>query len=434
MYGVIAFNKEEQSPFASFGEFKRYGRGSACKGCRVARVKCTGKLGCTDCERCKRLGWPCQYTDGRKRRSRGNGPPVDNPREDTASNEPIPPDEASPGSPSSARSNSPPLDTSTWDELPLTTSDGLDFGFDMWMSTSSPPDPHFTTESLQAVLNFDPSLQADSGFTPSVSVEERQPERLSGISEPCETYASHFPDLTQNGSNDGENGASNKAPSSELVASGLRNDVLGLIPAVQQCRCHQTITSLLSILRGWTLGEGLGGSLQANDDGTSLNNAKVEEFLGLFEKSMVQLQTVEGCPQVCILSQDLAILLLLVVEQLAKLLLRLAANYRVGSFRSPTDVSPKGSLHLLGVQGAMSESAPNTQLAKIGSFETKDPQDLHMIKKLLLQIRSSTLDAYICRWSDRVKHSGLKSLEIDLRGIRAELSKVTGGETGTYET
>ncbi|KAI2771553.1 hypothetical protein F4815DRAFT_488863 [Daldinia loculata] len=46
-----------------------------------------------------------------------------------------------------------------------------------------------------------------------------------------------------------------------------------------------------------------------------------------------------------------------------------------------------------------------------------------MIMKLLLQIRAQALDAYIYRWTDKIKHYGFENLEADLGKIREDLSR-----------
>ncbi|GAW16733.1 hypothetical protein ANO14919_061700 [Xylariales sp. No.14919] len=139
---------------------------------------------------------------------------------------------------------------------------------------------------------------------------------------------------------------------------------------------------------------------------------------------------VERCPQTCILSQDLVTLLLLVVEQLAKLLLSLTADFIGASRVSGSPTSPTEIPRVRTSQNSI-RKRQDVPSARIGSFEIQDPFDLQMMMKLLLQMWPRALDGYIRRWSHKIKNYGLENRETDLRKIQKDLNEVTGGGPAT---
>ncbi|TGJ83734.1 hypothetical protein E0Z10_g5026 [Xylaria hypoxylon] len=446
MYGIITFNKGE-TPAAEFrAELGKYGRGSACTGCRISRVKCSGKLDGTDCDRCKRLAMPCQYTNSQTRRHRRNSPPRGNNRKSGTSTISRSPEHSNSNSHSSGVSSPPlrpsssppdlsnsPLDLSSWDERHFMTDESLELDFDTWLQLHSFPSPPLVAEPLH------PGPQIESVVTPPysdrLSPTSVQPEQLPEDGDKRETSAACF-SVLGNGKIDEDDAAAHELTTFGVFLQHQDDTSNAQESIICQCKCHKETTSSLSIIRGWTLGGRAGAGLGISADGTTFNYAKIEEFLTLFEKSIVQLQMVEKCPQACILSQDLAILLLLVVEQLARLLLSLATDLTGGSGGSPIDISPMRTSCLLDFQTTMSNSVQkrrHIRPSRIGAFEIQDPFDLQMIMKLLLQIRAQALDAYICRWNDTIKHYGLNNLETDLRKIRKDLNEMTGGLPATLE-
>ncbi|KAI0206673.1 hypothetical protein F4808DRAFT_404869 [Astrocystis sublimbata] len=426
MYGIIAFNnKGEQSASSEFrAEPKKYGRGMACQGCRIARVKCSGKLDGSDCERCKGLEVQCRYTNAASRgKRRDNTSTRDNTATSTRSASPKPAKDSLP----SPVPRSPTLEIPNYDEPHLMPDNSFGFDFDMWLPMAGVQDPVSVVEPFG--LGAGPP--ADSILTPPYTEPRSLPsvpsEKLLGTGE---NWDIHLPQLSvkpQQGLADSESLSTQMIPG----LLGHENDLAGLI---YPCSCHQATTSCLSMLRGWSLGERPGAGLDVNDGGSALSNrAVVEDFLALFEKSIEQLQMIENCPQGCIVSQDLAILLLLAVEQLAKLLLSLASDFAGGSLQSHDEISlrkksPAAHLGEDASCGGAAEPGTDKRVSRIGTFEIRDPLDLKKITQLLLQIRTQTLDAYICRWADKIKHFGLHNLQFTLGNIREDLNKVKCAE------
>ncbi|KAI1419593.1 hypothetical protein F5Y12DRAFT_232257 [Xylaria sp. FL1777] len=434
MYGIISFNKGEQSASAEFrAQPRKYGRGSACKGCRIARVKCSGTLHGTDCDRCKRLEMDCQYPSIQTRGHRRDSPPPDSTRDSTPSTRPVTPKLTYLESPLSPVSTSPTLDITNRDEPHLMTDESFGFGLDLWLPIGGLQDHPSGVEPHQLVAGSSGIHQIESLLTPphteSLSLDPVQPKKLPGTGEMCETYATHFPNSAQHELHDEHGMGRHETGPFKAIPDhpGVIPDLAG---AICPCRCHQGTTSCLSMLRGWTLDRRPGAVREVDDHDTSLKCAKAEEFLPLFEKLIAQLEMIENCPQDCIMSQDLAILLLLAVEKLAELLLSLAADFTGNTPSSNKGISPRTDSQARtsrGNTGVGIQPTVDKRVARIGSYEIQDPGDLQMIMQLLLQIRTRALDAYVCRWSNRIKHFGLKSLEIALANIREELSKVTGG-------
>lgn len=471
MYGILAFNKGEKAALAEFrAESGKYGRGSACKGCRISRVKCSGKLDATDCDRCKRLRMPCHYTNNPNRRNGSNinnnnnnsqarGSSTSSSSSSAAITPPKPgslrPSTSSDSYPSSTTS-SPRIDPTSWDEVQLVPDEfqlGLDF--DMWLQLHSP--------EQTPTLGTGPKDNMSSTISPQTCWDPQSIQPL-GQSEPSE------PLHQQNGT--GETSEANESMGITgqdltdfklfpILADEAQTPAPVLAPpgsSQSVCHCHPSTTSLLSILRGWALGGGPSARLGINTDGLAIDCSKIGDFLALFEESIVQLEMVKNCHMACIRSQDLAILLLLVVEQLAKLLLSLAANFptegsviatgagfshlnfcsKYVSHRRPqiSEATPSGSGSSKSDNSNNNNSrqGQDTRRLRIGSFEVKDAPDLLMITKILLQIRTRALDTYICRLSAKIQMYGLQNLEAELRNIREDLSRITGSQTVSPES
>ncbi|KAK8080607.1 hypothetical protein PG997_008425 [Apiospora hydei] len=196
------------------------------------------------------------------------------------------------------------------------------------------------------------------------------------------------------------------------------------------CQCLQGLTSSLSMLR-CSLARYQGGleadlGIRASDvSGGSMSSSQVraDEFLELFEKVFEKLRRAETCPLACMLSQDLAILLLLVVEQLVELLLGFATDLFIGSAASSLSSS------VLGPEGdearqqnaAAGRSGSSSWRVSVGAFEITDPTEHQLLVKQLLQNRAQGLGAFIAKLSDMMKHKGLNGLGTDLRRIREGL-------------
>ncbi|KAI0835721.1 hypothetical protein F5Y06DRAFT_275192 [Hypoxylon sp. FL0890] len=421
MYGIIAFNKGEKSPSAEFSaELGRYGRGSACKECRISRVRCSGTLDGKICNRCKRLSKRCLYTNSQGQRHHRNNQSLDINHKSVTSTRAASPDQATSDNHSSDTSSSSQLDLANCDEAQVMTDDPLEIDFGGWLQLESTPS---VTESLRPHIDL-VATPPRTELPDPLCLPPLQPELSQDDGGTYETSELRFTGLGDSGT--GKDPMANH----ELATSKSFPDLQGWISDARgsacQCKCLQAMTSSLSFLRNWTWGRSSGPDSGVKADGAGFNCVKVEDFLSLFEKSMVQLQTVENCPMACILSQDLAILLLLIVEQLTKLLLSLAAD-SIGRTDEPSlDISARPPPWPLGNQAAASTSSQQGQdirLARIGTFEIMDPLDLQMIMRLLLQIRTQALNAYIYRWSNKIKSYGFKNLEADLLKIREDLSR-----------
>ncbi|KAH9986874.1 hypothetical protein F4779DRAFT_611715, partial [Xylariaceae sp. FL0662B] len=307
MYGVIAFNKGEKASSAEFrAELGRYGRGAACKQCRISRVRCSGTLDGENCNRSKRLAKRCLYTDKRNHRSSqtvgSNGKSV-------ASTKGASPEQSSSDNQLPVALDS-SLDLASSDEAQFVADDALRLDFEGWLPSNS-------ISSVTESLRPDIDLMASPSGTGTLDPLCFPPLELEGSQksgEVCKHSARRL-GLTDAGID--ENG---------VAVPDLQDSITDTRGFACQCKCLQALTSSLSFLRGWTWGGGSGVDSGVRANGVALNCVKVEDFLALFEKAMAQLQIAENCPLACILSQDLAILLLVVVEQLAKLLLSLSAD------------------------------------------------------------------------------------------------------------
>lgn len=411
MYSIIAFNKGETSSSTEVrAELGRYGRGSACKGCRTSRVRCSGKLNGTDCERCKRLAKPCLYSSSQSQHHHRNSQPIDSNDKTAQSTETPSPDQPNSDDHWSGVPDSSLPDSTTSDEAQFMVNDPLELDFEMWLQRQNAPSAIEPLRSQIDLVAPSPRTElADHLNYPSLQPEPSR-EDLDG----CELSTHVVP-----GVGDNEPGKGSTVDHGLMRFPGSESWTSDTLGPISQCKCLQAMTSSLSILRGWTWGGGSGVDPRSRTaEGPAFNFVKAEGFLALFEKSMTQLQIAENCPLACVLSHDLGILLLLVVEQLAKLLLI------GGSSASPLNISPVHHPTEIPTAGNSAQQGLDIRPARIGTFEINNPLDIEMIMKLLLQMRARTLDAYVLRWCDKIKHYGLKSLETDLEAIREDLSKV----------
>ncbi|KAI2463005.1 hypothetical protein F4781DRAFT_426706 [Annulohypoxylon bovei var. microspora] len=412
MYGIIAFNKGEKSPAAEFpAEHGRYGRGSACKECRISRVRCSGKLDGKNCDRCKRLAKPCLYISNQTQRHHRSTQSLErNPRGSASTGVAS---ETSDNHSSDASGSSPP-GLSSGDESQFATEDPLGLDFERWLQLQSNPT---VTEPIRPPIDLVATPPQTSPDSLCISLLEPEGSLENGVM--CETSTSHFSGLGD--------GIAGPKPAECESFPDLQSWIADTRGSTSRCKCLPAMTSSLSILRSWTWGGGPGIDSGMRTDDATFNYVKVEDFLTVFEKSMTQLRIAENCPLACILSQDLAFLLLLVVEQLAKLLLSLAADGVGEHGRSPLDISVRSIPRSMGIQTPArngDRQGPGPRHARIGTFEIVDPIDLQMIMKLLLQIRTQALDAYIRRWKDKINSYGLRNLEADLKRILEDLSSV----------
>ncbi|KAI0169615.1 hypothetical protein GGR52DRAFT_573677 [Hypoxylon sp. FL1284] len=397
MYGIIVFNKGEKAPSTEFrAEAGRYGRGSACKECRISRVRCSGTLDGENCSRCKRLAKPCLYPSKRTHHRNRNS------HKKTAPTRAASPEQGVSESCASGSSSSSPPDMGSSDEGQFFADDQLELDFEKWDPLHNAPP---LAEPLQPCIDLmlTPPI---TEFSDSLGLPPLQPEGSQKDSTVSDFFGNR------------ELATAHPFPDLQDTISDTRG------PACQ-CTCLQAMMSSLSSLRCWDRSGRLGVNPGTRTDGVPLSHARVEDFLALFEKSMAQLQVVESCSLVCILSQGLIILLLLVIEQLAKLLLILAADSTGQAGGSSSDVLSRPATSALGIQEAASnviQKGQDGRLARIGTFETMDPIDLQMITRLLLHIRIQALDAFIGRWSDKIRHCGFENLEADLEKIREDLS------------
>ncbi|KAI2605302.1 uncharacterized protein GGS25DRAFT_504560 [Hypoxylon fragiforme] len=444
MYGIIAFNKGEKSPSTEFrAELGRYGRGLACKECRISRVRCSGKLDGKNCDRCKRLAKPCLYTNNQNQRhTRANSSVDVGGRKSRTSTRAPSPEQASLENSSSESSAPSPPDQKSSDESQFVTDefvadDNLGLDFDGWLQLQNSPT---ITEALGSHIDV-VATSPHTELPEPLYLPPLQVEGLGDDEKMCDGSEGRSPKSRDSGIGE-DSVMGHDLPTSismpDLHAMQDMQDMQDLMPDTwgsgwgtpSQCKCLQAMTSSISILRSWTWGGECVLGSGTRPDGLSFNCVKVEDFLAVFEKSMTHLIMAENCPLACTLSHDLAVLLLLVVEQLSKMLLSIAADLAGGGGSSkpshltmsavstPCFIGNKMAANLASQQGQ------DTRFARIGTFEIMDPLDQQMIMKLLLQIRTQALDAYVRRWSDKVRNYGLHDLEVDLKKIRADLSRV----------
>lgn len=423
MYSIITFKKGQASPSTEVcGELGRCRRGLACKECRISRVKCSGKLDGKDCERCKRLGKFCYYTKSQSRNhhhergERGFRSHRKRPASTTAGSSKGVNGDNDLSDPLSLS----PTDATSSEESQFTLDDIPDFDFGAWLqlqntspSTEEPTGLHIGSAADVGTTELPNSLQLPFLQSEGLDEDQRgkdQPLRVSGSEE---------------GTNDKSLVAGGETSAIKPVPD-LRNWRADAPNSICQCECLQAMTSSLSILRGYTWCDDRGRDHGIKATGAALISVKVEEFLTLFERSMARLQIVEDCPLVCVLTQELVILVLLVVEQLAKLLAKLAEDLvqetSANSSAISKNLTPNPSVAQTDTHGR-ARKGQDIPFARIGIFEITDPLDLQMMMKQLLQIRARALDGYICRWATKANNYGLEELEADLSKIRGDLKK-----------
>ncbi|OTA98479.1 hypothetical protein M426DRAFT_28422 [Hypoxylon sp. CI-4A] len=412
MYGIIAFNKGDNETSAEFRPGSgRYGRGSACKQCRISRVRCSGTRDGESCRRCKRLAKRCYYISKQPQRNNASNQFPETNDTSVALPGAISPEPANPNSPMPHATSASPSNLTSCDAAQPFTSNLPELDFEEWFNNTS-LEPEFPQPNIDLGV-------LDAPCFPSLHLED-----VRGNDDLCDNLAPLSSELKDDGAGE-ENVLRHEPDASKpyLDHQDRTSDGRGMCC---QCNCLKALTSSLSFLRSWTRDGQAAVESGIMVGGMALNCVEAEDFLTLFDKSMAQLRTAESCPMACILSQDLAILLLVVLEQLAKLLLSLATDPTRGSREFPLDVPPQLSPHSLRIQDTESNSTQpgrGIRLARIGTFETMDSFDLQMIMKLLLQIRTQSLDAYIGRLSNKIKGYGLETLEADLKKITEDLSK-----------
>ncbi|KAH8162595.1 hypothetical protein CIB48_g5647 [Xylaria polymorpha] len=393
MYGILAFGKgQRKAGLTEFpAESRKCGRGSACQKCRISKVKCSGTLNGTVCQRCKGRGIACYYRNDQTRRPHRDSLSLDDNDMSPESTSFGSSEQSNIASHSPSTSSSPrvyPTDWNKWQSMP-DESLGLDFDLLVELHTAQQP-LDLGAQTASAITPPPSVFQSFPPFQPEQSYDDGDKWAMGDVNSPIDV-ATLFP-----------------------AGKGWTSNALEPL-----CTCYQATTWSLSALRGWTLGGEPGTKPGISANGATINCAKVEDFLPLFEESFAQLQSIENCPRACILSQDLAILLLLVIEQLAKLVQDFAAGFRFAL-----------DLSLDRMQGSptVSYNEPQQEHAvppvKIGSFEIKDNIALLMIIKTLLQIRTNSLDMYICRWGEKAKQYGLEKIEVEIQSIREGLGKI----------
>ncbi|KAK8052034.1 hypothetical protein PG993_003419 [Apiospora rasikravindrae] len=481
MYGIIAFDNRRKPLTGEFrAELRKYRRGSACKGCRTSRSRCSGKLDGTPCDRCQRLGNPCLYTTNNNNQgqcaaiattptqrsshhdnnSSTSGPTSPNSSTQDDSHEKnkqitppntVPPEPATAEKGSRNTSDGNSLSTgANYDESQSLTYDAHEFGLDGWCQQ---------LQDLPSMTDFAwPELDDSSANTPrhsSILLEDPQcppPPRtllqeveaaipgngggacsLSSAPQPSVAFEKHLEE-GQNGdvgTNTEEATAVSSSAFSFLKSPGGWPLVLeGASGATtdHHHQCLQDLTSSLSMLR-CSLARNQGGlevdlGIRASGvSGGSVSSSQVraDEFLELFEKVFEKLRRAETCPLACMLSQNLAILLLLVVEQLVELMLGFAADLFVGGAApslSSSIFEPEGDD---ACQQNTATGSGSSWRVTIGAFEITDPTEHQLLVKQLLQNRAQGLGAFIAKLSDMMKHKGLSGLETDLRRIREGL-------------
>ncbi|KAI1183570.1 hypothetical protein F5B17DRAFT_448131 [Nemania serpens] len=415
MYGIIAFNKEGNPQSTEFcAEIGKYRRGWACNGCRIARVKCSGRLDGSHCNRCKRLSTRCLYPNHSRNRQPGRDgrlPPECN-RKDTEANTPTSPKLMNPAG---------PLNLTSWEDIDSATDGPLELDFDAWFQ---PPNASSTTELPQSHTELAIALPFDELSSPQhlLSSQTQESQRDGEVYTDSTTRSSESVE-----SEIDDDGLSVCAFANSNSPPGLKICIAGATPSASSCNCLQAMTSSLSGLRSWKQS---GSNMESKASSITFNHIKAENFLVLFEKSMTRLRMVENCSLACILSQDLSILLLLIIEQLANLLSDLIEGLATSPLDDPQSTSlPIGhDPHQADTHSVVNKNVPPTRdirRARIGTFEIRDPLDLEAILKSLLRIRMQALDAYISRWDQKIQEYGLKSLTGDLERIRKNLSRIS---------
>ncbi|KAI1807633.1 hypothetical protein F4811DRAFT_446873 [Daldinia bambusicola] len=418
MYSIIALNKGKMcSPVEFRAEHGRYRRKLACKACRLGRTKCSGAFDDRPCTRCKRLGKSCVYENNKTqgRRCGSNSPETrsEGSSEDAELVGVAPPEQDYPNINSPGTSSSSPMGSPNGDTPQFVPDDSLGFDFKYLAQLQDTSSMNMFASHSELVAPLPQMEFLDPLFLFSSHTHKLQQNN--------KTYETPVPPLAVAVGRERNIRTGYELISSEPLFDFQNRTYDARGPSSCQYKCLHALTSSLSSLRSW-IGSNRGSQYpeMGVGDVPLTYAAKAEDVLALFEKSMAQLQAAENCPLACVLSRDLSILLLLVVEQLANLLLSLAESSLGNTLRK----LPCGSSHYHHHQGHGGDGGGSIQLARIGTFEITNLQDLQMSTKLLLQIRAQVLDAYICRWSDKVRHYGLGNLEADLRRIREDLGRV----------
>ncbi|KAI1482436.1 hypothetical protein F4774DRAFT_407045 [Daldinia eschscholtzii] len=426
MYSIISLNKGDKCPTVEFRAARgRYKRKSACKACRLGRTRCSGTLDGGPCTRCKRLGKSCQYENGKTRGGHCGNYSPEGDSKDTESIGATPPEQEDSDiySPSTSSSSSPGVPSSDTTQSVTDDSLGIDFNDfdfnDLAQLQDIPSKPLFP--SLLELVATSPQMDFPGPLFPFLPLcdEPRQKN---------EAYEIPAPDLAVLC-----DARLNRVTGHEQLVFpeslfDFRNGPPDAVGSSCQHKCLHTMTSSLSFLRSRACARrgsehpeiGIG-----DDVPFPFNYTNVEDVLAVFERSMARLRIVENCPLACILSQDLFILLLLVVEMLANLLLGLAGSLLdvPGTPAPPLGSDQQGGHHQRHPHHQHNHhgGGSSIRLGRIGTFEITNHQDLQMIMKLLLQSRAQVLDAYICRWSGKIPQGEFGSLEADLGKIREDL-------------
>lgn len=427
MYGTISFNDGLTSPSADLRVFDaaqgRRLRQAACDRCRTSRVKCHRQEGSSACDRCSRLEKSCRYQHSHGNRQTNPQHPqapgsnlLDN---GTGSPRPVfdSPSVAMPNSgqsehtherespASSAPSTSSALPPSDTPSLMIDDTSSIDLSF-QWPSTLEQFDVgHTSWDSL------DMDTMVGAQIAPSQNLDMFAHDNLSANDNPLEL--TKIPPTNSGASGDlhrhrtvQQATETTRMPFDPPAAASpsLSEDLLtmarsraGSIPdkeasLLYPCSCLRKLTSNLHMLQSSTK-----AAVPRSTSGTT-GVISVDQYLVLHQDSMAKLCAVEACQYTCLQSWDLALLVFMSIDHLAKIQLdlasRVAAPEHTTSSRTSPGRTPDDSLLVI----------------KVGAFKLDDLNERQKVVRQLLLHRIQGLQAYCGRSNARLVRFGLGDL------------------------
>ncbi|KAI0191882.1 hypothetical protein F4808DRAFT_381532 [Astrocystis sublimbata] len=464
MFGTLSLSSGDQSAEFTNNPYKaRAGRTRhlACDRCRVAKVKCDGEK--PSCKQCARWGNSCTYTTTRKPRKPRvksqhhltrdciifEGPPGSLGGQagngDAGKSAITSPRDCHVPSTPSIRSVARPDATVPGGDTVGSTENTFHLGF--WNEHNDAEDfAHFDDDTLASLNSafLDSGEELDAYFSGFVSSTSAGDGSMAGSM--VDSPAWSLPICTVGDDAGTENALpwrerplqpkeiESLEPNVEYEqhicthqASSLASVDLGSSPvaghhrvAPGQCNCLQQLTSSLFSLNNASSDSSTSSSTQNN----LVNAINLDCFLALFKDLIEKWESVRKCASACFLRREFAVLLIMNVEQLAKMLL--------ASLRVVHDEDGSQS-HIAGPCEQRPSILPVCRSAiNVGRFVVDDVADQALIVVQLLRMRIGQLDAFIKSIHSRLVHAGLGECCIKLGAIMLALGKAVRKVEGKH--
>lgn len=441
MYGTISFNNGLKSPSADLRTFDvaqgRRLRQAACDRCRTSRVKCHRRKGSSECDRCYNLGKSCSYLDSKgNKQAQGQSHPTssstrrrqgsdlahnrDNPLQPTPS-----PSPASTSNDGGHEQECPasPADSSTSAQSLSDTSNPI-------MDDCSSMDLDFQWQNTLDQLNIGGASWGSLGVdTSSNATSTHDLDFFSGSNaiattctvEPTKTTLPTYktndvetsrPDLNRQQTIRALQENHIRDKSQDMPSPVLSDHLLDMTmfnmdgfpvqddSSAHHCSCLRKLTSNLHMLQSSTK------TTPACLPNPSIGSVDIDQYLVLYKDSMSKLCAVEACE--CLQSWDLALLVLMNVDHLAKIQLDISSR-----------TASSGHAVTTHTQQNLSGGLDNdSRLAiSVGSFRLEDLADQHRIVCQLLLLRVQGLQTYCVRLHARLMQFGLEDLSNSLNDV-----------------